>query len=165
MCRGPGVGKSGWCEGAIGRFGQLQHSEMGLEQRLVPPTAPSSATATVQASVGPSGNIAEPLAGLLPPPQPGGFVHTVIGRIQLTTALAHVSPVLGTIHGSHHTGRKARVLTWPAGPAGRGLIPPRPHLPASPHPPPATLASLLFEPTKCAVASQLVCWSLFPELG
>ena len=129
---------------------------MGLERRLAPPAAPSSATATVQASVGPSGNIAGPLAGLLPPPQPGGFVHTVTGRIQLTTTLAHVPSVLSTIHGSHHTGRKARVLTWLAGPAGCGLIPPCPHLLSSPHPPPATLASLLFEPTKCAVASQLL---------
>lgn len=95
------------------------------------------------------------LLGTLQGPLLGFCLHpslvclfTVIRRIQLTTTLAHVPPVLSTIRGSHHTGweksqsphlahRPCRV--WPRSS--------RLHLLPSPPPPPAALASLLFEPT------------------
>lgn len=156
MCKGPEVGKS-WAvlrshkeAWSTGRWGWRGGWFTSRPRHPLP--LPQSGPQLVL-----PGTLQGPLTGLLPPPQPSVFVHTVVRRIQLTTKLAHVPPVLRIVHGSHLTGRKAKVLTWPTGPAGCGPVPLSPHLPPSPltHSP-ATLASLLLEPTKCAPASGLL---------
>lgn len=156
MCKGPEVEKSWTVVGTTRKPWQLERSDKAGEKVEVPPllTPPSSATATVQASV------VSLAHGRVPPWSPTSTpARCVCSRSQKdpsNTLLAQNPPWLPSPWEESTAGLQALA------PALSFLI----SCPLRTHSPAPLASSFLSEPSKVLPPESLcTCWSLCPELG